>query len=112
MAQNNYKRIQAYGHWLQRLLNDKLENWALKELFEDAVELLEIYYEIPYKHPFFTELEDMTKRKRNWRQDSSYMHDQGGVNYLFGESAGVKTRVDVSHAILQVLLILLLFTGT
>lgn len=67
MAKNtNYLQMLNRGEWLEKILAEKIENWELKELFRQAVELIDLRYEIPYDHPFFTFLEEMTHQNKNW----------------------------------------------
>lgn len=96
MARNSeYLKMQEMGEWLERLLSDKVENWELKELFKDAVEILNLEYKIPHEHPFFLNLDELTKRNNNWSKWTYYLpieYDPSANRPDFAEQAAHYTN--------------------
>jgi len=65
--ESDWAKIVKYGKWLEQLIGKKrVENWELKPLFEEAIDLLEIEYQFKEDHPFFLMLNQLTKEKVNW----------------------------------------------
>lgn len=70
-------KIVKYGKWLEQLLGKKkIENWEIKPLFEEALEILGIEYSFEEEHPFFLTLDTLTEKKTNWSVGVSKLIDK------------------------------------
>ncbi len=74
MARNpDYSKMQGMGKWLEMLLKEPWELWEMKELFITAVDILNIHYDIPYKHPYFQYLEEVVCQEEQWNPDDGIL---------------------------------------